>query len=62
MLVHTAKEEQDLTKLWCDLREKTSLVSTDGHYVGGQSGFAHIVGGYEAGYYGYLYSQAFSAE
>ncbi|KAI5478751.1 metallopeptidase MepB [Pseudohyphozyma bogoriensis] len=51
MLVHTSKKDQDMTKLWVDLREKTSLVSTSGD-----------AGGYEAGYYGYLYSQAFSAD
>lgn len=50
MLIHTAKEDQDQTKLWCDLREETSLVSTAGEYVGGQSGFAHLTGGYSAGY------------
>lgn len=60
--LHTSKEDLDQTKLWCDLREKTSLVSTKGEEIGGQSSFAHIVGGYSAGYYGYLYSLVFAAD
>jgi Zn-dependent oligopeptidase len=54
MEIHTktAEELGDLTKLWCDLRERTSLVSNGGNYVAGQGGFAHVVGGYAAGYYG----------
>lgn len=56
MTLHTKPEDapelQDLTKLWCDLREEVSLVTTYGEYKPGQSGFAHITGGYSAGYYG----------
>lgn len=54
MTLHTkpadAPELHDLTKLWCDLREEVSLVSNGGEYKPGQSGFAHITGGYSAGY------------
>ena len=46
-------EPTDYTKLWNELRENISLVK--GHDLGaGQGAFAHIAGGYDAGYYGYV--------
>uniref|UniRef100_A0A0K3C5I1 BY PROTMAP: gi/342319282/gb/EGU11231.1/ Metallopeptidase MepB [Rhodotorula glutinis ATCC 204091] n=2 Tax=Rhodotorula toruloides TaxID=5286 RepID=A0A0K3C5I1_RHOTO len=65
MALHTDKynlSPDEMSKLWCDLREETSLVTIGEEVVGGQSGFAHIAGGYSAGYYGYLWSQVFSAD
>jgi metallopeptidase MepB len=59
--VHTDKESEDYTKLWNTLREKVSLV----RYVKecpGQGTFAHITGGYDAGYYGYTYSLVFASD
>lgn len=50
--------ETDYSKLWCDLREDVSLVKTGDKITPGQGSFGHIMGGYDAGYYGYLYSQA----
>jgi Zn-dependent oligopeptidase len=47
----------DYSKLWCDLREEVSLVKTGDKITPGQGSFGHIMGGYDAGYYGYLYSQ-----
>ncbi|KAF9505096.1 hypothetical protein BS47DRAFT_1374338 [Hydnum rufescens UP504] len=62
--VHTEKfdGQVDYSKLWCDMREDISLVKTGDQITPGQGSFGHIVGGYDAGYYGYLYSQVFSAD
>ncbi|KAI9567695.1 hypothetical protein HD554DRAFT_2267097 [Boletus coccyginus] len=53
--------DTDYTKLWNELRETISLVQGD-KYTHGQGAFGHIVGGYDAGYYGYTYSLVFAAD
>lgn len=45
VLVHTTEVNADLTTLWNDTREKTSLVSNEGTKVGGQSGFGESLFG-----------------
>jgi len=60
--VHTDKESMDYTKLWNDIRTSVSLVEGDADPAPGQGTFAHITGGYDAGYYGYTYSLVFAAD
>ncbi|KZV95785.1 zincin [Exidia glandulosa HHB12029] len=60
--VHTAKEPENYTKLWNRIREDTSLVKGPEIDAPGQAAFAHLMGGYEAGYYGYTYSSVFAAD
>jgi len=63
LLVHnnSLDVDTDYTKLWNELRQEISLVK-GGEYQPGQGTFGHIVGGYDAGYYGYTYSLVFAAD
>ncbi|KAG2352971.1 peptidase M3A/M3B, partial [Suillus spraguei] len=47
--------------LWNDRRKLVSLVK-GGKAQPGQGTFGHIVGGYDAGYYGYTYSLVFAVD
>lgn len=62
MSIHTSDDENlDTTKVYNDLREKISLIAApEGSF--GQAAFGHLMGGYDAGYYGYMWSKVFSSD
>lgn len=61
MTLHTAKATPDSTKLYFDLTKKIrGLPLTKGTLP--QASFGHIMGGYDAGYYGYLWSEVIAED
>ena len=58
--VHTDQDAADYTELWNTMREEISLVK--GRLGAGEGTFNHIAGGYDAGYYGYMYSLVFASD
>ncbi|RKP26779.1 soluble angiotensin II-binding protein-like protein [Syncephalis pseudoplumigaleata] len=61
MTLHSSEETLDTTALWAKLREEVTLIKNMPD-TWGASTFGHIMGGYDAGYYGYLWSEVFSAD
>ncbi|KAI0999875.1 Saccharolysin [Podosphaera aphanis] len=73
MTVHTPKDHEEaksfkLSELYNDLRTQISGIKGP-EYLGlksdwgnGQATFGHLIGGYDAGYYGYLSSQVYSTD
>eukprot|EP01088_Endostelium_zonatum_P011381 TRINITY_DN25510_c0_g1_i1.p1 TRINITY_DN25510_c0_g1~~TRINITY_DN25510_c0_g1_i1.p1 ORF type:complete len:691 (-),score=194.17 TRINITY_DN25510_c0_g1_i1:13-2085(-) len=65
--IHT-REETNTGELWSKLRREVTLIEDEEGGVGENEkgnpagSFGHLVGGYDAQYYGYLYSEVFSAD
>lgn len=61
MAYHTDGPHVDTTKVWAQTQDRTTPTSfVPGTYP--QAGFGHLMGGYDAGYYGYLWSKVYAQD
>ena len=61
MTLHTAPKTLDSTKLYFDLTKKIRALPLTKNTIP-QAAFGHIMGGYDAGYYGYLWSEVIAED
>jgi len=62
MILHTSDPKTvDTEKLWAKCMKEIALTEAQPK-TNGAAGFGHIMGGYSAGYYGYLWSKVFSCD
>ncbi|KAK9480384.1 hypothetical protein V1514DRAFT_346106 [Lipomyces japonicus] len=60
--LHTSDGNIDVNKEWNQGREEVSLMKQGSEMTYGYGSFGHLMGGYDSGYYGYLWSQVFAAD
>ena len=61
MAYHSDGPNVDTTKVWAQTQDRTTPTSfVPGTYP--QAGFGHLMGGYDAGYYGYLWSKVYAQD
>lgn len=61
MTLHTLDKTPDTTKLYFDLAKKICHIRLTKNTIP-QAAFGHIMGGYDAGYYGYLWSEVIAED
>lgn len=61
MTVHTLSGPVDTAQLWTKFMTEIALTPNQPG-TNGAAGFGHIMGGYSAGYYGYLWSKVYSSD
>ena len=61
MAYHARRPPSDTTALYADVARDVSLIPmTEGTHP--EAGFGHLMGGYDAGYYGYLWSKVYAQD
>ncbi len=61
MTLHTIDKTPDTTKLYYDMTDKICHIHLQKNTIP-QASFGHIMGGYDAGYYGYLWSEVIAED